>query len=70
MTRGPNSYRAETRTRIRMEGGFRTTGGTDGSLTTYRDELFQPADVKDWFADRQRNNIIGRGITVVLNSFL
>jgi len=45
-----------------MEGGFRTTGGTDGSLTTYRDELFQPAEVKDWFADRKRNNILGRGI--------
>ena len=45
-----------------MEGGFRTTGGMDGSLTTYRDELFQPAEVKDWFADRQGNNILGRGI--------
>jgi len=38
------------------------TSGTDGSLTTYCDELFQPADVKGRFADRQRNNILGRSI--------
>ena len=45
-----------------MEGGFRTAGGTDGSLTMYRDELFQPADVKGRFTDRQRNSILRRSI--------
>jgi len=62
MTRGPNSYQTETRTIVGMEGGFRSTRRTDSSLTTYCDELFQSTDVERWFADRERNNILGRSI--------